>query len=166
MILLLGLVLIWVILNGEFDLASLLSNIGFGFILAWGILVVVGRRMQVDLISPSRDVNYVRYTLTIFRFVLFFLKELIAAGATVFATILAPQLLRPGVVAVPLDLNTNAEITLLANVITLTPGTITLDVSTDLKVIYIHSIQVDSPEAFRESIKNGFEKRVMEVMRP
>lgn len=162
MLLLFSLVLIWILLNGEFDLA----NIGFGFLLAFLILFIVGRRMEVRLIAPRQGINILRYSWTLIRFLLFFLKELVAAGLTVFATILAPQLLRPGVVAVPLDLETNAEITLLANLITLTPGTLSLDVSTDLKVIYVHSIQVDTPEAFRESIKNGFEKRVMEVMRP
>ena len=73
--------------------------------------------------------------------------------------------MRPGVVAIPLDAETDAEITLLANLITLTPGTLSLDVSDDRRVLYIHAMYVDDVEELRRSIKDGFEKRVMELLR-
>ena len=68
-------------------------------------------------------------------------------------------------VAIPLDAETDAEITLLANLITLTPGTLSLDVSDDRRVLYIHAMYVDDVEELRRSIKDGFEKRVMELLR-
>lgn len=162
MLLFLALLFIWLFLTGDFTS----GNIVFGLILSWAILYITGRGMMVNLISPWRDIKILRYSVTLIRFMIFFFRELISAGLTVFASILAPHLLSPGVIAVPLDLKTNAEITLLANLITLTPGTLSLDVSTDRKVIYVHTILVRDPDEFREGIKNGFEKRVMEVMRP
>ena len=119
-----------------------------------------------SIISLKREQNLFKYVWVLLRFAGFFFKELLFAGVSVFRLILLPSEVRPGVVAVPLDITSDAEITLLANLITLTPGTLTLDVSTDKKVIYVHVIQMEDPDAFRNDIKNGFEKRVREVMNP
>ena len=71
---------------------------------------------------------------------------------------------RPGIVAVPLDLESDAGITLLACLVTLTPGTLSLDVSEDKKTLYVHAMRVDDPEAFRREIKDGFERRVRGIL--
>jgi multicomponent Na+:H+ antiporter subunit E len=75
--------------------------------------------------------------------------------------------MRPGIIAIPLDARTDLEITLLANLITLTPGTLSLDVSADRRVLYVHVMYIDNDdiEAVRRSIKDGFERRVLEVLR-
>jgi multicomponent Na+:H+ antiporter subunit E len=52
---------------------------------------------------------------------------------------------------------------MLANMITLTPGTMSLDVSDDRKVLYVHGMHVYELEAFRDGIKEGFEKKVREA---
>ena len=122
--------------------------------------------MNVQFFQPRKGFNFFKYLLTLIRFVTFFLVQLAQAGMTVFWSILRPERLTPGVIAVPLDVKSDAEITLLANLITLTPGTLTLDVSTDNRVIYVHTIQFDDVDSFRQEIKGGFEKRVMEVMNP
>ena len=54
---------------------------------------------------------------------------------------------------------------MLANLITLTPGTLTLDVAPDRKSLYVHAMFVDDPEQIRAEIKNGMERRLLEVMR-
>ena len=69
------------------------------------------------------------------------------------------------IVAVPLDAKTDAEITMLANLITVTPGSFSLEVSADRSVLYVHAMYVDDPETFRREIKNGFERRVLELLR-
>jgi multicomponent Na+:H+ antiporter subunit E len=71
------------------------------------------------------------------------------------------------VVAIPLDAKSDIEITLLANLITLTPGTLSLDVSSDRSVLYIHVMYVDNDDLdeVRRKIKSGFERRVLEVLR-
>jgi multicomponent Na+:H+ antiporter subunit E len=68
-------------------------------------------------------------------------------------------------VAVPLDARTDIEITVLANLITMTPGSLAIDVSDDRRVMFVHSMFVDDPEAFRRSIKESLERRVLELLR-
>ncbi|MEL7089262.1 MAG: Na+/H+ antiporter subunit E, partial [Planctomycetota bacterium] len=71
----------------------------------------------------------------------------------------------PAVIGIPLDATTDAEITLLANLITLTPGTLSLDLSEDRRTLYVHAMFADDPEAFCREIKEGFERRVLELLR-
>ena len=86
------------------------------------------------------------------------------ANLRVAIEVLTPQQrMRPAIVAIPLDVRRDFEITLLANLITLTPGTLSLDVSSDKRVLYVHSMYVDDIDAFRREIKNGFERRVKEL---
>jgi multicomponent Na+:H+ antiporter subunit E len=73
--------------------------------------------------------------------------------------------MKPGIIGIPLDAETDLEITLLANFITLTPGTLSLDVSTDKKTLYIHAMYVEDKEAFIRSIKDGFERRLLDILR-
>jgi multicomponent Na+:H+ antiporter subunit E len=68
-------------------------------------------------------------------------------------------------VAIPLDARTDTEITLLANLITLTPGSVSLDVSSDRRFLYLHAMYIDDLEEFRRSIKDTLEHRVLEVLR-
>ena len=63
----------------------------------------------------------------------------------------------------PLDLKSDAGITVLANLITLTPGTLSLDVSPDRKTLFVHALHVEDPDAFRREVKEGFERRVKEA---
>lgn len=75
--------------------------------------------------------------------------------------------IRPGIIAVPLDAKTDAEITVLAQVITLTPGTLSMDVSPDRSTLYVHALYVPNgdKQTIIDEIKNGFERRLLEVMR-
>jgi multicomponent Na+:H+ antiporter subunit E len=100
----------------------------------------------------------------IIRFALYFLWELLKSNLLMAYYVVAPlSKMKPGIIAVPLDITTDAQITLLANMITLTPGTLSVDVSTDRTVIYVHSVYVTNPDQFRNDIKNGFEKAILEV---
>ncbi len=73
--------------------------------------------------------------------------------------------MKPGIIRIPLEAKTDLEITLLANLITLTPGTLSLDVSDDKKVLYVHAMYIKSKEEFISNIKEGFEKRLLEILR-
>jgi multicomponent Na+:H+ antiporter subunit E len=83
------------------------------------------------------------------------------------APLAAESYVCPGVVAIPLDARTDAEITLLANLITLTPGSVTLDISEDRCLLYVHAMYIDGGdvEAYRRSVKEGLERRVLELLR-
>ena len=99
-------------------------------------------------------------------FLLFFLKELVVANLKVAAAVIAPAgRLRPAIVAMPLALDRDAEIALLANLITLTPGTLSLDVSPDRRTLYVHAMADTSPDELRREIRDGFERRILEVFR-
>ncbi len=75
--------------------------------------------------------------------------------------------MQPGVIAYPLVANTDMEITILANLISLTPGTLSLEVSEDRKILYFHAMYIkngDIEGAIRE-VREGFEKKLLEITR-
>lgn len=152
----------WLLLTREWTVWNYL----FGCLLSYFFLYISGQYPEKIRFSGRNFdlLGYIRWFVKVLAFVLYFLKELVVASLTVTLSILSPlSKLRPGVIAVPLDLQTDGQITLLANLITLTPGTLTLDVSTDKKIIFVHAIHVDDPAEFCQSIKNGFEKWILEV---
>ena len=70
------------------------------------------------------------------------------------------------VLTVPLEEDvTDAEVTLLAILVTLTPGTLTLDVIGNNEAMLIHFMHVEDPEESIKEIKEGFERRILEVTR-
>jgi len=64
---------------------------------------------------------------------------------------------------VPLTVQSDAGITLLSNLITLTPGTLTLEVAKDRSQLFVHVMNVGDVAAFRRSIQTGFERRILEL---
>lgn len=97
---------------------------------------------------------------------LLFIRELVVSGLRVTLLVLSPRLkdkLRPAIVAVPLTVRSDAEITLLANLITLTPGTLSIDVSEDRQWLHVHVLTLEDREALIADIAQGFEKKVSEV---
>jgi multicomponent Na+:H+ antiporter subunit E len=147
------LAVLWAALIGTIDLA----NLGVGFVLGYGVLW---------LLRPLVGGRYHRKLPQAIGFALFFFKELVVSTVRVAWEVLTPATYRkPGIVAVPLDAETDLEITLLANVITLTPGTLSLEVSEDRSILYVHAMFVDDAEALRRDLKEGFERRVLELLR-
>ncbi|PRY15591.1 multisubunit sodium/proton antiporter MrpE subunit [Pontibacter ummariensis] len=96
----------------------------------------------------------------------FFLKELLVANLKIAFDILTPHYyMRPTVLALPLAVKTNFEITFLANMISLTPGTLSIDLSEDRKHLYVHALYVkqNDIERLKRNIKHGFERRLLEL---
>jgi multicomponent Na+:H+ antiporter subunit E len=92
--------------------------------------------------------------------------ELVRSAISVAGLALRPKLqLRPAIIAYPLTVTTDAQITLLANMITLTPGTLSMDVSDDRKTLYIHAIDAPDRTAAIGKIAAGFETRVLRALR-
>ena len=73
--------------------------------------------------------------------------------------------MQPMIFAMPTEFEKDWEITLLSSLITLTPGTVVVHVSDDQRTLYIHAIDVDDVDEAIDSIKNTFEKAIMEVSR-
>jgi multicomponent Na+:H+ antiporter subunit E len=96
----------------------------------------------------------------------YFLMELVIANVRIAYDIVTPRHhMKPAVIGIPLEARTDAEITLLANLISLTPGTLSLDVSADRKTLYVHTMYLDDRDELVNRIKSGFEYRLLRVMR-
>lgn len=96
----------------------------------------------------------------------FFLMELVVSNFKVLWDIMTPRHInRPGIVGVPLTARSDLEIFIVANLLSLTPGSLSVDLSRDRKILYVHIMFLEDPEKTRQEIKNGLERRVLEVMR-
>jgi multicomponent Na+:H+ antiporter subunit E len=149
------LTLVWAGLLGEISL----STLGTGFVLSYGILYLLSRG------QPGHSHYFGRVPRAI-GFALYYLYELVKSNVIVAYDIITPtHHMKPGVVAIPLEAKTDFEITLLANLISMTPGTLSLDISHDRKVLFVHAMYIDDPEAIRREITEKFERRVLEILR-
>ena len=144
----------WMFLTGDLDFSNFIEGLIIGFLILW-----VSK-------NAADSSEYISKIPKIFGFVIYFIYELILANLKVAYDIITPKhRMKPSIIAVPLSAQKDFEITILANLITLTPGTLSLDVSTDKKVLYVHSMYASDPEEFISEIKNGFEKKLLEITR-
>jgi multicomponent Na+:H+ antiporter subunit E len=110
----------------------------------------------------SDYVPWPRQGLIWLRLFLVFLREVVTSAATVAWAVVNPRLaLTPAIVAVPLDLRTDWRISVLANIVTLTPGTTSLHVSEDLTTLYVHAMDCQDREALARDIKETFETTIL-----
>ena len=92
-----------------------------------------------------------------------FARELVLSVNDVLKAVLRPsRVQRSGIVAVPLSLRDDTSIALLANLVTLTPGTTSLHVSDDKGVLYVHAMNLGDDTVAQ--IQSGFERRVKECL--
>jgi len=96
----------------------------------------------------------------------YFVRELVLGALNVAWLVLQPKIkIRPALIAYPLTVTTDVQITLLANLVTLTPGTLSVDVSDDRRTLLIHALDVADREALIGRIAAGFETKVLAVTR-
>ncbi|MEX0884552.1 MAG: Na+/H+ antiporter subunit E [Cyclobacteriaceae bacterium] len=145
---------IWLAVTGNFTFENFVFGFLLGFILMW--LIATNRR---------EDKYFYRAPKLIY-FIFYFIYELIKANLQVAYDVVTPRFyMKPGIIQIPLTAKSDLEITLLANLISLTPGTLSLDVSNDREVLYVHAMYVSDKNEFIQSIKNGFEKKLLEILR-
>ena len=100
------------------------------------------------------------------RFLGFYTVELLLANLRVAVDVLTPRLRsNPGIIGIRLCELTDRQLIVLTNLVTMTPGTLSLDLSEDRRVLFVHVMFLDDPETFRENIKSGLERRILEVTR-
>jgi multicomponent Na+:H+ antiporter subunit E len=146
--------LAWGALSGEFTLLNLTLGFAMGFALLFFVAPALGSTNYFSKVGQALSL------------LLFFMKEVTLANIRVALHVITPSHnIRPGIVAVPLDARTDSEITFVANLIALTPGSLALDLSDDRTVLYVHAMDVTDAESLRHEIKNGFERRVLELLR-
>ena len=108
----------------------------------------------------------VRKTYLLLKFLVLYFRDLtISAFRIALDIVTVKDLSQPGVVAVPLDAETDVEITLIANLITFSPGTMVVDLSEDKKTIFVHTMFLKNEKQVVQSIKGTVERRVLEIMR-
>lgn len=148
------LALAWTAVTGSFTFA----NIAFGFVLGAGALYLI-----------REETGYLGYFQRAGRVVALawlFVVELVLSAWRVAVTVLRPRMdLKPGIFAYPLKVDRDFEITLLANLITLTPGTLSVDVSEDRRTLFVHALDCSDPDQIRRDIAEGFERKIMEAFR-
>ena len=144
---------VWAALVGAVDTPHLVV----GFVIGYGVLW---------FLRPWLSGSYHRKLPLLIGFLAFFLKELVQSTLRVAWEVLTPsRKRRPGIIAVPLEAKTDFEITVLANLLTMTPGTLSLDVSDDRRELYVHAMFVEDPDELRRQIKDELERRVLALLR-
>ncbi len=102
-------------------------------------------------------------------FIVYLVWQIILSSINIAWLVIQPRLkLDPGIIAVPLTVSSGLEITMLASAITLTPGTLSVDLGknkTGQQVLFVHNLTVGDPEQFRTSIHEGFERLILRVTR-
>ncbi|MEM9445064.1 MAG: Na+/H+ antiporter subunit E [Verrucomicrobiota bacterium] len=97
-------------------------------------------------------------------FFFFYLYEIILCNLKVAYDVLTPKhYMKPGFIAVELDDMSDLQISILANLLTMTPGTLSLDVCSNKKSLYIHAMYIDDQEKLLTEIKENYIKRIKEV---
>ena len=144
----------WMFLTGDLDFTNFVE----GFLISFAIILIIK--------STNGSDNYLMKIPKVISFIFYFIYELIVANLKVAKDILTPtHLMKPAIIAYDLEAKTDLEITLLANLITLTPGTLSLDVSKDKKTLYVHAMYVERAEETRNEIRLGLERKLLEVLR-
>ncbi len=149
------LALLWGAVNGSFAPATL----SVGFVLSYLVLLVAK-----PALPPS---SYHAQLWRVVTFFFYYVREIVRASLRVAYDVLTPTLyMKPGVIGVPLDVRDDIEIAVLANLVSLTPGTLSLDLSPDRKTLYIHVMYLDEDvDRMRAGLKRDVERRVIELLR-
>jgi multicomponent Na+:H+ antiporter subunit E len=144
----------WVFLTGTITAMNLLAGFFFGYL----ALMVLQRQV------PALQ-GYSRKLPRFAAFLFFFLKELMKSNIKVAYDVATPVWhMKPGVIAFPLQAETDTEILLVSSFISLTPGTLSLDVSDDRKVLFIHAMFLDDEDQLRKDLRE-LELRILKMMR-
>ena len=148
------LALFWVLMTGSFGFL----NYAFGFSIGYFIILLMSRCVLAVADYPRRLPR-------IIFFLLYFIEELLKANIKVAIDIITPTFLgKPGLIGLELDAKTNLEITLVANIISLTPGTLCLDVSADKKILFVHAMYLTDEAEVRADLKK-LELKLLSIMR-
>lgn len=150
------LMLCWLWLNNTLAPGHLL----LGAVLATAIPIFT-RRFWPEPLVVRRPVKVAEYFLVV-------LYDIIVANVQVAAIILGPlSRVRPAFIRVPLDLQTDFAVTVLASTVTLTPGTVSVEIEADGRggrVLVVHALRCLDPAAMVAEIKSRYERRLKEIL--
>ncbi|MBI1296910.1 cation transporter [bacterium] len=112
--------------------------------------------------------SFARQTVRVLSFLVYAFWQIVLSSVSVAWIVVQPRTamhakLKRAIVSVPLTVSSDFEIAALATLITLTPGTLSMELSNDRSTLYVHSINVNDIDAFRREIKDGFEYRILQI---
>lgn len=144
----------WTLITGNLTLLNLVIGFALAYVALW---------LPRSLWGESK---YFRRGRLILRLIWVFLYELAASGFKVALMVFNPRMnFRSGILAIPLESQRDLDITLFANLISLTPGTLSIDVSDDRSTLYVHSMHIENAPAEKQDMKQAFEKNIGEALR-
>lgn len=139
---------------GQLNASGFLAGFVIGYLALW---------ITRPLYEPTL---YFKKVFKILHLLGYFIWQLIVSNFRVLWDVITPtHISKPGIIGVPLDAESDFEIMLVANLVSLTPGTLSLDISADRKILYVHVMFLDDVEAARLEIKEGIEQKVLEAIR-
>lgn len=145
---------VWMFLSNSFTAATFI----IGYILGLVMLFMLRRFFSTRF--------YMERVVAVAKLLVLFLKELIVSNIAVLRVILKPKMdIKPAIFELETKLTQDWEITLLSMLITLTPGTVVINVSEDLTKLYVHTLDLEDVDDAVDSIRNTFEKAILEVSR-
>ncbi len=147
------LTLVWILLVNGPSAGSLLMGLGLGIVLP----------LLTRSFWPDRPV--VRAPLRVVEYGLVVLWDICVANVQVAYLVLfkRPEELRSRFLVVPLDTRIPEAIVTLAGTITMTPGTVSCDISADGRSLLVHALDAPDPEAVVATIKQRYERRLLEI---
>lgn len=144
--------LIWLLLNNTVDPAHMILGAVLAIFIPWFTSAFWPEKVRI------------RRPWLLIKYIVIVLYEILVANVVVAKLILSRQdKLQPGFLHVPLELESSIAIAVLANTISLTPGTVTCDLSDDRRSLLIHALHVKDPQATVNEIKQMFEKPLKEI---
>jgi len=147
-----GLAVVWLFVRGvKPEPMSILGEFIIGMSVGLGIAFTF-RRFYLPELALGERVAAVPAAVV---YLTLFLKELVTANVDVAYRVLAPSMpIEPDVIELPLRVETDLAITTIANSITLTPGTLTMDYDAEANTLYVHAIDGRDPEAVVAPIRS------------
>lgn len=142
----------WMLMNGHYSSQDFLIGFVVGF-------------FALSLTQPFQNKpEYGKRFYSLLKLVFTFIVQLIRGSLEVVWDVITPtHLSDPKIIKVPLTISSDFQIMLLANLVSLTPGSLTLDVSNDKKYLIVHAMFAKDEEAIIRDIKNTFERLILEV---
>jgi len=145
---------LWIASTGDLGYGNILVGFVLSYLVLWWTSPLFGRTLYFKKLPMAMAFSVV------------ILWEIIKANLRVAWDVVTPtRYRRPGIVAIPLDAETDLEIAVLANLVTLTPGSLCVDIAEDRRTMYIHAMFVDDPDSVRSEIKGRLECWVLALLR-
>ncbi|MFT5448603.1 MAG: multicomponent K+:H+ antiporter subunit E [Gammaproteobacteria bacterium] len=143
---------VWLLLNNTLAAAHVLLGLLLGFVLPH-----LTARFSIE---GSR----IRRPIALLELAVVFLWDVLVANLEVVVLVLGPRArLRPRLVEVPLEVSSPLAISTLAGIISLTPGTVSVELNADQRVLTVHGLRVLDEQAAAQTMKQRYERRLLEV---